>query len=79
VADGNIRSRLAGHARQNAICGSFHFDRGFVGFDLEQRLSTRDQVALLPEPGDEFSGFLRHFERRHHDTDGHKQVSGETA
>ena len=34
-ADRNHRSHLRGHSSQDPVAGSFHFDDGLIGFDLE--------------------------------------------
>src|SRR6202041_2867479 len=34
--------------------------------------ALRHRFAFLLEPGKQLSGFLRHFERGHHDADGHQ-------
>jgi hypothetical protein len=51
--------------------GGFDLDHRLIGFDFEERLALGDALAFFFSPGQEFAGFLRHFERGHYDADRH--------
>jgi hypothetical protein len=67
----NIRRDSGKHA----IAGRFYFDDRFIGLDFQERLTFRDALAFFFPPGQNFPGFLRHFQRGHYHTDRHSRFS----
>src|SRR5207248_1478703 len=47
------------------------FHHRFVGFNLQQRFAFAHTLAFFFSPRQQFPGFLRHLQRRHHHTDCH--------
>ena len=56
---------------KDAIRGRFDFNNSLIGFDFEEDLAFRDGFAFFLDPRNDFSGFLRHLQRRHHNANSH--------
>jgi hypothetical protein len=68
-------SYMRRNSGKHPIAGRFYFDDCFIGLDFKERLTLADALALFFPPGQNFPGFLRHFERGHYDTDRHSRLS----